>query len=364
MLGVLALCFTMTPNSGLAWLRVLRRVRLKFAGGIEVEFADRSRAIGQLRDIARRGTRFPLVVYGPEGCGKTALFKQAKLVLEEHDYHVLYVSPMAEERGELIGYSSSIKSVVREVLSLFPDPYSRIVDASITIASHLVKRLEKPRIAILLDDIFQAVGLDRAEAYVKTLLNLIEYPPGDYESIIVLVSSSEGVTREKIGRHDWAEIRMLWNMSRNGFEELYGALPGPKPSFEYAWSTIGGNPRYLGRLYEAGWNLDPILNWIVRARRLKSFIKSLSSREVEILRGAVREPDTLFERLGEPEARGLIRKLVELNLVAEVWDRDEWSWIDTPPPERDYELGIGKYYAWQTPLHRRAVEKALEAVVK
>jgi len=33
------------------------------------------------------------------------------------------------------------------------------------------------------------------------LLNLIEYPPGEYEKIVVLVSSSEGVTRERIGRH-------------------------------------------------------------------------------------------------------------------------------------------------------------------
>jgi len=32
------------------------------------------------------------------------------------------------------------------------------------------------------------------------LLNLIEYPPGEYEKIVVLVSSSEGVTRERIGR--------------------------------------------------------------------------------------------------------------------------------------------------------------------
>jgi hypothetical protein len=36
------------------------------------------------------------------------------------------------------------------------------------------------------------------------------------------------------------------------------------------------------------------------------------------------------------------------------------SWIDEPPRERDPELGVGKYIAWQTPLHREAVKKALE----
>jgi predicted AAA+ superfamily ATPase len=50
----------------------LRRVRLKFAPGLEVEFCDRVRGIKQVYEFAERGTRFPVVVYGPEGCGKTA----------------------------------------------------------------------------------------------------------------------------------------------------------------------------------------------------------------------------------------------------------------------------------------------------
>mgnify|MGYP001772883163 CR=1 FL=1 len=32
----------------------------------------------------------------------------------------------------------------------------------------------------------------------------------------------------------------------------------------------------------------------------------------------------------------------------------------TPPPEKSLELGIGKYVAWQTPLHREAIRKVLE----
>ncbi|GAB6944937.1 hypothetical protein JCM14467A_17190 [Vulcanisaeta sp. JCM 14467] len=40
------------------------------------------------------------------------------------------------------------------------------------------------------------------------------------------------------------------------------------------------------------------------------------------------------------------------------------QWIDEPPPERDPELGIGRYVAWQTPLHREAVRKALEPASK
>ncbi|MCC6056427.1 MAG: AAA family ATPase, partial [Desulfurococcaceae archaeon] len=40
--------------------------------------------------------------------------------------------------------------------------------------------------------------------------------------------------------------------------------------------------------------------------------------------------------------------------------RDLELWVDQPPPQKDPGLGIGKYIAWQTPLHREAVRKALQ----
>jgi len=43
-----------------------------------------------------------------------------------------------------------------------------------------------------------------------------------------------------------------------------------------------------------------------------------------------------------------------------MYARDPWFWIDETPPERDSELGIGKRVAWQTPLHREAVKRALK----
>jgi len=42
-----------------------------------------------------------------------------------------------------------------------------------------------------------------------------------------------------------------------------------------------------------------------------------------------------------------------------MYSRDPWFWVDEPPPEKDPELGIGRYVAWQTPLHREAVRRAL-----
>jgi hypothetical protein len=80
--------------------------------------------------------------------------------------------------------------------------------------------MEEKRVAVLVDGVFQAIGLDKAEIYVKMLLNLIEYPPADYEKIIAIVATSEGLSRWRIGRHRWADVRPMWNMSRRGFESF------------------------------------------------------------------------------------------------------------------------------------------------
>ncbi len=44
----------------------------------------------------------------------------------------------------------------------------------------------------------EGVGADKAEIYVKTLLNLVEYPPTSYERIVVLVTSSGGVSTRSV----------------------------------------------------------------------------------------------------------------------------------------------------------------------
>ena len=92
-----------------------------------------------------------------------------------------------------------------------------------------VLKTRKTKIAIVADDVFQAIGLDKAAAYVKGLLNTIEHPVYDYENIVVLVATSEGISRREIGRHFWAELRLMWNMPKEGFQQLYDKMPGPKP---------------------------------------------------------------------------------------------------------------------------------------
>jgi predicted AAA+ superfamily ATPase len=60
------------------WFTVsIERVKLSFVPGLEVEFSDRNKAIRQVIEWSEKSTPYPVVVFGPEGCGKTAWLKQA-----------------------------------------------------------------------------------------------------------------------------------------------------------------------------------------------------------------------------------------------------------------------------------------------
>ena len=341
----------------------VRRVKVLFAGRV-VEFVDRDVAIQQFEELAKRGTLWPIVVYGPEGCGKSALLKQAVEVLEEHGYSVTYVSPFAREEERLL-YTEDLKDFVKQAVKEFakrlPDPFNNagaLIDIAVEALYRVVRRGRNKRIAILADDVFQAIGLDRAEQLVKQFLNMIEWPSIKYEKIVIVVASSEGVTRVRIGRHRWAEIREMWNMPREGLRQLYDLLPEPKPPFEEVWRWTGGNPEALESVFAMGWSLDRAVEKLMIERGVRGFVRELSESERRVLTAALEDPDVLLEEIRN--VKPMLERLVELNLVVEVFEfRKPHFWIDVPPPERDTELGIGKYYAWQTPLHREAVRVAL-----
>ncbi|MEZ0318797.1 MAG: ATP-binding protein, partial [Pyrobaculum sp.] len=165
-------------------------------------------------------------------------------------------------------------------------------------------------------------------------------------------------TRRRIGRHRWAYLREMWNMSRDGFKQLYDLLPGDKPPFDDVWKWTGGNPKALESVYAVG--LDSAVEKLILERGLRGFVNELSEVERQVLTAALEDPDVLLEEIRK--VKPMIEKLVELNLVVEMFElRKLEFWVDQPPPERDPEIGVGKYYAWQTPLHREAVRRALWA---
>jgi len=335
---------------------MVRRVKLSFAG-LEVEFVDRDRAIQQVLEWGEKGTWFPIVVFGPEGCGKTAWLRQAAEVLRGRGYEVFYIHPL----DKLVYAEVSIPSIKEAFLefareALAEDALNRIAWALFDFVRDLLK-VRKARVAIIADDVFQAIGLRYAAAYVKGLLNMIEHPVGRYEKIVAIVATSEGVSRTEIGRHRWANLMPMWNMSKEGFKQLYRQISEPKPSFEEVWRLTGGNPGMLAKLYQMGWSVDEVIKSIITSKKLDTFTLTLNTEEKRWLLEAVEDPDTLLTK----EKLPLMEKLIELNLIIDaITYRDPPLWIDQPPPQRDLELGIGKHIAWQTPLHREAVRKALK----
>jgi len=72
----------------------VHKIKLELAPGLTVEFTDREKALRQVEEFAERGTRFPVVIFGPEGCGKTAFLRQAAYMLKELGYEVFYLHPL------------------------------------------------------------------------------------------------------------------------------------------------------------------------------------------------------------------------------------------------------------------------------
>ena len=335
----------------------MKRVKLSFTADVEVEFCDRERAIRQVEELAERGTRYPLVVFGPEGCGKTAWLKQAAETLRELGFEAIYIDPMRKEFVAHTDVRELIDKLAEAAAEAIGVAQSKLATLAIDAVKWLVSKWRKGKVAILIDDAFQAIGLDKAAVYVKALLGLVEYPPEGYERIVTIVATSEGVSRAEIGRHRWATIRPMWNMSRRGLEELYEKLPSPKLGFDDVWRLTGGNPDMLAKLYQAKWDSDVVVRDIVNFKKLDVFVSSLTSDERRYLFEAVEDPDTLLAR----ERIQLLNRLVEMNLVVDaVPERVPEHWIDEPPPQKDLELGIGKRIAWQTPLHREAVKRVMK----
>jgi hypothetical protein len=333
----------------------MERIRFELAPGVETEFVDRDRALAQVAEWAERGTWPPFVVFGPEGCGKTAFLRQAAAMLRDLGYDVFYLHPLDKVFLAEVD-DPDVKSLFLDLVrkTLEDERWGRLAMAVFDLVRAILKKRRR-KIAIIADDVFQAIGLDKAAAYVKGLLNTIEHPVYRYENIVVLVATSEGVSRREIGRHRWAELMSMWNMPREGFQQLYEKLPGPKLSLDDVWRWTGGNPYMLRELYVKRWDVEKVVKGVVGTKELTA---DFARRWGRWLREVVDDPETLWGR-GAPQE--LLDELIAKNLVVyNMYERDPHFWVDQPPPERDPELGIGKHVAWQTPIHREAVRRALE----
>jgi GTPase SAR1 family protein len=338
---------------------VLKKVKLPFASGLEVEFSDRVKGVEQIFEWAETGTWRPIVVFGPEGCGKTSLLLQAVEILRDQGFSVVYFNPLRRRFETEVGVESVKQRILKHLRQVSTEyEFANLIWLVIDVALEALRHGEK-RLAIIIDDAFQLIGVREAAVLIKGLLELIEHPEEMYEKIVAVAATSEGLSRTEIGRHRWADIRAMWNMSREGFGELYEELrkkvSDNMPDFDEIWLSTGGNPSLFSQLYQVKWNTDTVINALIENKGITS---SFINKWRNWLEEAVRDPDALWA----PDApQELVKELIEKNLIIyHMHRRFEYRWIDTPPPEKDLELGIGRYVAWQTPLHREAVKKMIK----
>ncbi len=147
--------------------RTVKRVRLRFAGGVEVDFVDRDLALRRVEDWAGRGMGVVHVVYGPEGCGKTAWLRQSAELLRELGFDVVYVNPIDRE----VLAEFSVKELREEFMRLVREAISqnalgRLAWLAFDMAKELIKAT-RGKIAVIVDDAFQILGVKESAIYVK-----------------------------------------------------------------------------------------------------------------------------------------------------------------------------------------------------
>lgn len=57
--------------------------------------------------------------------------------------------------------------------------------------------------------------------FIEMISGINDPPLHNYGKIVMVVTTSEGLTKREIDRHRWTHLLPMWNMSRDGFEELY-----------------------------------------------------------------------------------------------------------------------------------------------
>ncbi len=333
--------------------------------GAQPPFVDRVAELGALARWSSRQRATPLYIYGPEGCGKTRLLREFVSRVDEllgGDALAVYIDALEASSPvhALLSKPSVPGRLIEEaVAAAVGEPIGKLLALSVSrlvglIAERLYERRLRGKIVVLVvDDVARAIGVERVEWYVKHLYELTwrvveEYEP---EAFNVIVSTSEGESLELIQRHRHAVTRLLWNLGRKPFQELVEKLGAPESLDRGGlWRLLGGNPGKLVELaYNYEWRLDEMLSeYAGRLRRvvLRALEENLAGRLLE----ATRNPDILA---GEPALRSL---LTRENLVLETG-----ILLGDGELGVDRELGIGRLYAWQTPLYPTLIHRLIES---
>ncbi len=321
---------------------------------IEPKFVNRVEELNILNKLATEGCILPIYIYGPEGCGKTRLLKE--FVRNFHDIAIYIDALEREDIHKVLMYSSCLKDVV-DVLLAFLQTISGhlgrvLIDKIFTIVSKISTKfkLEDRHLVIALDDVSRAIGLDEIEWYVKWLYNSISKISEEYEpkSILIIVTTSEGISKRLVARHRHALIYMIWSLEYEAFQELTKQLnPPSKDIVDKVWELTGGNPSKLLEIALIHkWNvnlwfehLEERIEEIFDRIRRENLIKEL------IL--LLEDPDIIHKQTTQE-----LYKLYEILEYESLMMYVGYSLITGKRIQKQPELGIGQYYAWQIPAYR------------
>jgi len=328
---------------------------------LRIRFVDRRVELEALAAWASRQRELPLYLYGPEGCGKTRLVKEFVARVEElvgGDTLAVYIDALEESSlRSAIAVSAGLSpalDALEDLVAGLGEGVGRVLAKQLTrLLGRILSRtaMSGKKLVVVVDDVVGALGLERVEWYIKWVYEaswrlLEEY---GLEAATFIVLTSEGRSLEKVWSHSHAATFMVWNLGRQAFEELVEQLSVPEGlDREAVWRLLGGNPRRLLELVTVyDWSLEAMLD--AYTERLRGVVEYAAQ---EGLTGAlariVEDPDAAAE------AYRAKRLLLEHNLLLPVSTMLGFHRLE---PSRS--LGVGRHYAWQTPLLREAVAKLL-----
>ncbi|MDK6029358.1 ATP-binding protein [Ignisphaera sp. 4213-co] len=195
-----------------------------------VSFVDGEKEFSQLREVVFRGTVFPFVIYGPEGCGKTSLLRFVARELRSYgDTVVVYVDALEGFDVEKALFSSH-REIIDFVQNLISVPLgASIARAVMRVVSRFAQGvgIENRNVVVILDDVYR---------YTKSLYEWIGYLHEKYRvsNTAIVLTTSEGISKRILSKHTYVSIHMMWNLPRRGFEEFVEQL-NPHIDVEEIW---------------------------------------------------------------------------------------------------------------------------------
>ncbi|WP_446752842.1 ATP-binding protein [Vulcanisaeta sp. JCM 16161] len=253
-----------------------------------------------------------------------------------------------------------IMDVVRELVSGFISEgvgkaLARVI--TLIIERAVRSRFDGKYVLLAIDDVARSMGLGNIEWYIKWLYEYMQRFMSEYKprAINIIATTSEGESLRLLFRHNYLVTRLIWNLDKEPFRELYESLNPPTGlDFEEVWSLQGGNPRALWELAVTfNWNLTAYKNSVME--RLMPVISEIRGRGLtRELMEVVNDSDIIQQ---EPTA-----KLMELSEILTRNNLIIYKWVETignVKIPKDQELGIGEYYAWQLPIYQAVMKQLL-----